>query len=370
MPIFRYFQSIVIFALHCILLQSCTTIPTELKNTPITSPGEVLVSHTLREKQVINSNLCDRGHKVDPIIFVDAPSGYGLDDWFNTPRDMMIYMGGACLKGSVSQCQLIVEMMEEWSKAKAARILSDEDDHVKFWNDTLTVNLRVVRPFIGAYSIAKAKVNPPAETDELIRQWMHRTVKRASHLLRGDPMAAQNHAIASSAAWMAYGAMWNDKRAFECGIEKWFVTLSSMREDGSFPLETRRGSRALFYTGRTLSALMSIAEMAKTQGLDLYSHSPSENKTIHKAVQFMLDALGNYDLVFKYARENYNPGPNKDYRYQDVGRDGSTFGWIYPYASRFPNHSNSTRIKKLSEWGLALCGEWIGACSGCLYYPK
>ena len=222
----------------------------------------------------------------------------------------MIHMGASCLSGSVSQCQSIIEMMEKWAKANAAQVKSSGGDNPKYWNDTLTVNLRVVRPFLGAYSIAKATVNPPTETDELIREWMKRTVKRASHLMRngvrykrggaaGRPKAAHNHAAASAAAWMAYGAMWGDKTAFENGLEQWFITIGSMRKDGSFPIETRRGARALFYTGRTLSVLMSIAEMAKTQGIDLYAYSPTEDKTIHRAVQFMLDALEDNELVIK-----------------------------------------------------------------------
>jgi hypothetical protein len=114
---------------------------------------------------------------------------------------------------------------------------------------------------------------------------------------------------------------------------------------------------------------MSIAEMAKTQGIDLYELSPTEKKTIHRAVLFMLDALDDNELVIKYARENYVPGPHKNYRIQNLGQSGSTFGWIYPYVSRYINHPNSARIRNLWNWGLPLCGEWIGTCSGCLYYP-
>jgi len=113
---------------------------------------------------------------------------------------------------------------------------------------------------------------------------------------------------------------------------------------------------------------MSIAEMAKTQGIDLYAYSPSKKKTIHRAVQFMLDALEHNQLVIKYAGENYVPGPSKNYRNQYLGESGSTFGWIFPYVSRFPNHPNSARIRKLWNWALPLEGEWIGGCSRCLYF--
>ena len=367
------------FAVPSLLLQACATLPPALKDAHVVSPGKVLVDHSLRRKQQSNlDQLCGSGgFPVDPVTTVEAPSGYGLDVRYNAACWGMIKMGARCLAGASAQCQSIIEMMEKWATANAAQVHSGGGG--EYWNDTLTVNLRVVRPFLGAYSIARATVNPATETDEIIRQWMHRTVKRASHMMRTEGMytwggatgtakAAHNHAAASSAAWMAYGAMWGDDTAFKYGLEQWFTTLDSMRKDGSFPIETRRGARALFYTGRTLSALMSIAEMAKTQGVDLYAYSPSKKKTIHRAVQFMLDALEDNELVIKYARENYVPGPSKNYRNQDLGNPGSTFGWIYPYVSRFPDHPNSARIRKLPCWGLPLEGEWIGGCSGCLYF--
>lgn len=381
---FRLILSGIVFTVVGLLQQACTTLPTELKDAHIGSPGKVLVDHSLRREQANNlDQLCNsRGSPVDPITEVEGPSGYGLDTRYELARSAMINMGTGCLSGSVSQCKSIIEMMTNWALANAAQVKSfgNKDDSV-YWNDTLTVNLRVVRPFLGAYSIAKATINPTTETDALIREWMKRTVKRASHLMRnegkynrggakGRPKAAHNHAAASAAAWMAYGAMWGDQTAFKYGLDQWFITLGSMRGDGSFPIETRRGARALFYTGRILSVLMSIAEMAKTQEIDLYAHSPTEEKTIHRAVQFMLDALENNELVIKYASENYWPGPYKDYHNQDLGGSGSTFGWIYPYVSRFPNHPNSARIRKLPYWGLSLCGEWIGTCSKCLYYSE
>lgn len=368
----------LLFAVPSFLLQACATMPPELKDTRVVSPGKVLVDHSLRRKQQSDlDQLCGSGgFPVDPLTTVEAPSGYGLDDRYNAASSGMTSMGARCLAGASAQCRAIIEMMEKWATANAAQVHSGGGS--KYWNDTLTVNLRVVRPFLGAYSIAKATVNPSIETDEIIRQWIHRTVKRATHMMRNEGMytwggatgtakAAHNHAAASSAAWMAYGAMWGDDTAFKYGLEQWFITLGSMRKDGSLPIETRRGARALFYTGRTLSALMSIAEMAKTQGIDLYAYSPSKKKTIHRAVQFMLDALEHNELVIKYARENHMPGPSKNYRNQYLG-GSDTFGWIFPYVGRFPNHPNSARIRKLLHWVLPLEGDWIGGCSRCLYF--
>ena len=169
------------------LQQACTTIPTELKDAHIASPGDVLVNYSLWKKKQLDDpgNWCIWGaFPVDPFTTVEAPSGYGLDERYEIARKAMIEMGTSCLSGSDSHCQSIIEMMENWAKVNAAQVKSSHSNGPKYWNDTLTVNLRIVRPFLGAYSIAKATVNTPTETDELIHKWMHRTVKRASHLMR------------------------------------------------------------------------------------------------------------------------------------------------------------------------------------------
>ena len=155
--------------------------------------------------------------------------------------------------------------------------------------------------------------------------------------------AAHNHAVQSSNAQMSLGSFIGESKRFNIGIDQWFITLGSMRGDGSLPIETRRGARALFYQGRTITALSSLAEKAKVQGVDLWSTAPNETQTIHLAVKFLIDAIENPDLVLPYASTNKAPGPSKDYKRQDIG-GGSTFGWWAPYMARFPHHPNTKRL--------------------------
>jgi hypothetical protein len=151
---FRYLSRVIfIAAIFCLLLQACTTIPTKLKNLPITSPGQVLTnssSPTKLSDSLNNSCRHSHGSIVNPITAVSSPSGYGLDEFYSFPSDQMINMGTSCYFGSESQCKLIIDMMEKWAKANAAQVRSSSYKNSKYWNDTLTVNLRVVRPFIGA----------------------------------------------------------------------------------------------------------------------------------------------------------------------------------------------------------------------------
>ena len=101
----------MVFAAPGLLQQACTTIPTELKDAHIASPGEVLVNHSLQRKQLDNLDQRCRfsAFPVDPITTVKGPSGYGLDRRYEVARSVMIDMGASCLSGSVSQCQSIIE---------------------------------------------------------------------------------------------------------------------------------------------------------------------------------------------------------------------------------------------------------------------
>ena len=368
------------------------TRPAEFRATTVTHPGKVLVDHDARRAQLKSGGdgMCrvweGSTRVIPPLVDVRGPEGYGIDDRFGNPRKAMSELGAACLKLGGTPCRTIVDSMLAWSKADAA-IVRSSGDTSKFWNDSITVNLDVVRPFVGAYAIARASVPVAPKDDEAIRQWMERVLARSKHLLRGEfrrgeNYAAHNHAVASSAAFMAYGAMWGDEKAFGHGIDQWFLTLGDMRDDGSFPIEARRGARALFYTGRTLSGLMSIAEMAQVQGIDLYGSGASKEKTIHKAVAFMIAAMDRNELIYPYAKSNFDPGPSKNWRQQYMGSLGSTLGWAVPYAARFPDHPNTVRMQSLrtdrnSDRGTrfnrvlrenaVVEGHWIGARADCLY---
>ena len=85
------------------------------------------------------------------------------------------------------------------------------------------------------------------------------------------------------------------------------------------------GTRALFHHGRTITALIELDERARVQGIDLYGSAPKRNRTIHKAVAFMIDAMEDPKWSIEYAMANVH-APSKSYREQDLGSVGSTLG--------------------------------------------
>jgi poly(beta-D-mannuronate) lyase len=363
-------RQVGIFILVLFLLASCASTGAIIeKNTgmrledfKVTRPGVVIVDHTARQRFL--SNNPDLRHRfchsyiacyssiIPPIPVVKASSEYGLDHNFEWLVMALFKMTDACLAGDQCICKEIVNSARIWADADAAKFSLGDRKSNFYWNQTLTVNLLLVRSFTAAYSIARSLASPSPETDEAVINWLMRRVKRAEHTeynsrALGVTYQAQNHCLASSSAMMMMGSLTGDNKLFQRGIAQWFITLGSMRNDGSLPLETWRGARALMYSSFTLQGLMSIAETAYTQGYDLYSMSPSKDKTVHHAVKFILDAYENHDVILKYARLNFVPGPSKEWKEQDLHHINIQSAWIELYMTRFPKHENSLRIKSL-----------------------
>ena len=332
-----------------------TTIDKPLVTT-LPLPGKVSVDAVSRRAEIDGKNICaatDIDLTVTVLADVSAPEDYGLDERFNTVADQFKRLSERCLAGSQVSCRTIQISSVKW--ARESKLDKPRSTDGGKWNDTLTINMRLLSPMLAALGVAEEFSPMPEGERRVLIPWVTKIADNFEHGMRNEGSyeggragttarrAAHNHAVQSSNAQMSLGAFIGDSERFNVGINQWFITLESMRGDGSLPIETRRGARALFYHGRTITALSALAEKAKVQGIDLWDTAPSETKTIHLAVKFFIDAIENPDLVLRYASTNKSPGPSKDFKRQDIGT-GSTFGWIAPYMARFPDHPNTTRM--------------------------
>ena len=161
------------------------------------------------------------------------------------------------------------------------------------------------------------------------------------------PRSAHNHALSSAISHMQLGILLNDNKLFKKAFKNYENAIRYQRKDGSMPIETRRGGRAMFYQGRAMNALSVIAIIAENQGYNIWDYE-YKGKDFHNIVKFFIDFTENNEIVFKYAKEMKSPGPAKNYKVQDLdGRSSSNWGWLYAYATRFPDHEN---IKRLKGW--------------------
>ena len=161
-----------------------------------------------------------------------------------------------------------------------------------------------------------------------------------------------NHHYLRGSVDMAWGALTGDDRRFQAGIEAYRDALADMRPDGSLPLETERGARALWYQRHAIASLVVIAEIAANQGLDLYGLQ-TDGRDIHGAIRFLLDAIEEPAKVLPYAAANSNPGTDSGPGDQDLsfldqrGHDRHYMAWVEIYAARFPDRPESKRLLAL-----------------------
>jgi hypothetical protein len=332
----------------------------KIKKKAIVNNPEIIFSIPKNLKKCITKMYIEpKMNLVKPILKVEAPVGYGLDDRFDNALDKFSNFSHPCGGGNREACENVKRIILEWAKADAAKRTGPSDHEGRHWNDTLTVNLYIASPMLAAYSFAKQTIDVPSEEDQIIKKWLKKIVKRNEHLMydqiykkntqaSGVPKRAHNHALSSAIAHMELGVLINDEKLFRKAFKNFEAAIRYQRKDGSLPIEVRRGGRAMFYQGRAMNALAVIAIIAENQGYNIWDYEYKE-KNYHNLVKFFIDFSENNEIVFKYAKEMKSPGPAKDYKVQDLNRSSSNWGWLYAYATRFPDHDNIKRLKNWSQ---------------------
>ncbi|MDB3968929.1 alginate lyase family protein [Candidatus Pelagibacter ubique] len=332
----------------------------KIKKEAVVTNSKIIFPIKSNEDTCVASQLLQPNFILDPIPTLDAPKGYGLDDRFDQVRQQFERFSMPCGLGDVKSCEKVKEIILNWAKADAPKRTGPKNGESKFWNDTLTINLHINNPMMSGYSFARQVIDFSIEEENTIKEWFKRSVKRGAHLMygkkyndktgaRGVPRSAHNHALTSAISHMQLGIILNDHKLFRKAFKNYEHAIRYQRKNGSLPIEVRRGGRAMFYQGRVMNALSVIAIIAENQGYNIWEYNhKGKGKNFHNLVKFFLDFSENNEIVFKYAKEMKAPGPAKDYKNQDLKvKNSSNWGWLYAYATRFPNHEN---IKRIEEW--------------------
>ncbi|HTJ56897.1 MAG TPA: alginate lyase family protein, partial [Devosiaceae bacterium] len=174
---------------------------------------------------------------------------------------------------------------------------------------------RVMLPTVVAYTVLRPALS--ADQDKQLRNWIDPLVRRVDQLFDGD-VDVNNHRDLADSVLMLWGSVIGDKALYDKGLYRFSAVLASARPDGSLPLETRRGARALWYTRQALTSMVVMAEVARGQGDGLYDKSVN-GVSVWTAFDYLLEGISNPILVYAYAAQNYIPGPQDDYRKTDFG---------------------------------------------------
>lgn len=139
------------------------------------------------------------------------------------------------------------------------------------------------------------------------------------------------------AAWAAMAAaLATDKREFYAwSVAKVKYALHAQaQEDGTLPLETARGKKALQYHVFALAPLVMVAETAMRNGEDLYSLNDG---MLHKMVRRAFEGLN--DPAYFEQISGYQQMPPTDF-------SSGHYSWLEVYNARFPDAEIEAFLKK------------------------
>jgi poly(beta-D-mannuronate) lyase len=341
----------------------------------VTRPGTVLVDRDARRAELASlvdaaRRLChierpEAPSALTPVVALEGRLGYGGNDRHTTPFDWAVIVHGAdAFAGSATARERFVTLLTNWAKAGAMTKLMDD---VAGSNTSVSFGLkRTLATLIPNWALVRADTGVLAADRQLVDSWIARLVKTADTNTGGanrnrrvlncpanqSTSNCNNHRYLRDEVNAMWGALAGDNARYARGIERVRVALRQMRPDGSLPLETARGSRALWYQNYALGMLVGIAEVAAHQGHDLYAMEV-EGRTLHTAVAFLLEGIAHPRVVLPYAKANVSPGPGGvDWREQDLrfteerGR-WHHMAWTEMYTARFPDHANTRRLYQL-----------------------
>jgi poly(beta-D-mannuronate) lyase len=344
--------------LIALLLLSAASMP-QSAAAGLAHPGEVLFVRETRKAWLAQKDPIERerlcGAKVRKWpsyrarTTVRAVDGYGGDEK-TEPFAWMVMQAAADAFGTGDRAaeEALIAQLRRWARGRALTKLEREDPASWY------VVERTLLPTIVAWGLI-GRDNPriAPETRELIEAWLAGLVERIhTHRIRldaDDISARNNHAYLAASVLMAWGSLTGREELVETAAAVYRQAISDMRPDGSLPLETMRGPRALWYQRHAIASLVTMAQMAEVQGINLWDYRV-ETRDIHTAVRFLLDAIETPRLVWPYAQQNVNPGPLQNWMVQDLGfmkRRGHGrhyMAWAEIYMARFADREEAKRL--------------------------
>lgn len=274
------------------------------------------------------------------------------NDWFSPLSEALMVSSTQCLLNNQDDCRIVWNFVSRFAEEDGLqtpvrkRAGSEEFDGVAWIGNTVLSSL------ISGAAISASKLDlTMAEKAQVIDWLQDRTdhfnfiSTRRTRLGAPNNSRARNHAMAAVLPSMLLGAWIGDRELFNRGRPQFEYALANMREDGSFPTETRRGSRALAYTGLQISYLTAMAEIARAQGEDFYSLASKDGRGLHDAIGFAIRGWRDWEgVVLPYAQENHAAPKTPESPMATAFE--SYFGWLPAYEKHYPNHRNIWGMKR------------------------
>ena len=249
-----------------------------------------------------------------------------------------------CAKGETDICDKIIEHTEYL--ASGDKMLKN-----KYWNkdghdfyESTIFNNHSISHILMAYGVAIQRIDVDAETHQMIGESFNKAVKSNKRTYCGScKTKINNHHLASARAFALYGTIFDDDKAVATAknlLNKYYKVIS---KEGALRVEAIRGEMALSYTGKSITAVISILNILEDGGEQAWSQA--ETDWVAKAVNFYIDASNDHMKIYKWAKQKKH-NKNGNPKYQKMTHTQQ--GWVRPFIQRY-QHSHPELVARILE---------------------
>ncbi len=349
----------------------------------LTRPGVVLFDPEARHQELAAMTEADRSFLCGPpseewqsFKAITRPKAPGSDRGQSAePFAMEVMRATAWTVATHDRAsgRAVARVMNRWANGRALTKVDETS------NELYAVN-RTVLPVIVSFAALKSAPGMDREKVGRIERWLSELMRMRRQMAPAPDKttARNNHHYLNASVDMAWGALVGNQEAFDLGVDAYMDALAELRPDGSLPLETRRGARALWYQRHAIASLVTIAELAAVQGVDLYAREV-DGRSLHDAIGFLVAAIHDPALVAPYAKEDANSRTDADWRDQDLtflqtrGHGRQYMAWVEPYRARFPERPEARALTEiLAEWDpdfQPAIDDYSGGNMSCFFAP-
>jgi hypothetical protein len=223
----------------------------DLQEYRVTRPGEVLFRHAVRRAELATlpesevQALCGAQRQQWPTHGISRNVYNGQQPGETFAWTMMTGAAAAFALDDIAARRAVISNLTRWANGDALGQFKKVPAASMYYNLD-----RTLFPTIVAFSLVRDHPDFGAADRGLVAAWLDRLVERRGPGRPKDPalMSSQNnHGYLGDSVTMAWGIVGGEDALFRTGVARFVGALDQMRADGSLPLETARGARALHY---------------------------------------------------------------------------------------------------------------------------
>ena len=276
-----------------------------------------------------------------------------------------------CATGDVESCNDIVEHTKFLAENKKMFKNKYFDTHGHDYYESTLFNNFSIAHVLTAYGVAIQKVEVDADTHDKIGKQFKKAIKSNNRLKNDGQKYVNNHHLVSARSFALYGTIFDDAKAIKKAKSLLNRYYKTMTKEGALKYEAVRGHRALFYTGKTITAVISILNILEDGGEQAWTDR--EIEWVAKAVEFYIDASEDNMKIYKWAKQKKH-NKKGDAKIQQMTHNQK--GWVRPFVQRYTATHPELVEKVLGQYHVGLYlqndtrkngDQWILVDTKCFY---